>query len=243
MRYKIILSFDGSQFHGWQTQHQEQSIQEAVEKVLSSLCNQTIKVHGASRTDAGVHAEHFVAHFDATTSLTLKAIKTGFNRLISDDIFMRSIHKVDGQFSARFNRSIKTYRYQLTNGDRSPFTHRYWQYVYFSIDLVLFETSLKKFIGTHDFKNFTIKKEDQDNFIRTITSIEVKKKQHQYIVTFQGYGFMTHMVRMIMGTCLACVQGKLTLLEIDTLLKAQTHHPVSYKVPAKGLILEGVTYE
>ena len=243
MRFKGILAFDGTGFQGWQTQQLGQSIQEHVESVFSQILNQSIKVHGASRTDAGVHAEGFVFHFDAETSLTATRIRRGFNRLVHTQLVLRSLQRVSSSFESRFSYSKKTYRYQIYIGERNPFLSRYAHYYFAPLDISLFRHTLKLFVGEHCFQNFTVKPEDDIAFVRTLYSITVKVEENLLLVTLVGSGFMTHMIRMIVGTALAVQEGKLTRLQLTNLLDPNTpRQPVSFKAPPHGLYLQRIQY-
>jgi tRNA pseudouridine38-40 synthase len=244
MRFKGILAFDGTGFQGWQTQQQGQSIQEEVENVLSKMLNQPIKVHGASRTDAGVHAEAFVFHLDATTSLQTSLILKGFNRLVHPQLVLRQFTRVSPTFESRFSYSKKTYRYQLYTGERNPFLSRYAHYYYLPLDLALLKKTILLFKGHHCFHNFTVKPDDDQSFFRTMYRVKVTAEDALVMLTLTGSGFMTHMVRMIVGTCLAVQEGKWTLHDVEQALKSTSiRQPVSFKAPSHGLYLQRVQYE
>lgn len=244
MRFKGILAFDGTGFHGWQTQQQGQSVQEEVQRVFSILLNQPIHVHGASRTDAGVHAEGFVFHFDATTSLKPSVVQKGFNRLVHPQLVLRQFQRVNVSFESRFSYSKKTYRYQLYLGERNPFLSRYAHYYYLPIHIALLKKTLSLFKGSHCFHNFTVKPEDDQGFFRTIYALQVHVEEDLVSLTLTGSGFMTHMVRMIVGSCLAVQEGKLTLANIqDALQPHSVRQPVSFKAPPHGLYLQRIQYE
>lgn len=243
MRYLGRLAFDGTGFVGWQRQKNGPSIQEEVERVFSQILNEPIVVHGSSRTDAGVHAEGFMFHLDTTSTLKKEEILRGFNRLVHPQLVLRSIKKVNASFEAQYTPSMKTYRYQLYTGMRNPFLSRYAHYYYLPLNLTLLRKVSRLFVGTYRFHNFTIKENDQLNFIRTIRSIRMTVEDHILTITFVGKGFMTHMVRMIVGTMLAVQEGKLTMDEVQMKLSGtSSRQPVSFKAPAHGLYLEKVMY-
>ncbi len=242
-RYLGTLAFDGTGFVGWQTQKNGQSIQEEVERVFSQILNESIVVHGSSRTDAGVHAEGFKFHVDTTSTLKKEDILRGFNRLVHPQLVLRSIKKVSSTFEAQFTPSIKTYRYQLYTGLRNPFLSRYAHYYYLPINVPLLRKVSRLFVGTYRFHNFTVKDDDHLNFIRTIRSIHISADDQILTMTFVGRGFMTHMVRMMVGTLLAVQEGKLTIHDVQTkLIGTSPRQPVSFKAPPHGLYLEKVTY-
>jgi tRNA pseudouridine38-40 synthase len=242
-RFLARIAFKGTQFQGWQTQHQGRSVQEQVEKALSQICNQPIKVYGASRTDAGVHARGFACHFDGATSLSTQELKHRINRLLSDDILVTSLSRVRSDFEARFSKSKKVYSYRVLTGNRDPFLVDTTYFVPFRIDEKSIQTALGLFLGKKRFYAFTTKPEDQSYFIRTIHHVHLVKRGRLFIFTFIGDGFLTHMVRMIVGTILAYAQNKITLAEIRAYLDNNNKGRVSYKAPPQGLCLEKVIYE
>jgi tRNA pseudouridine38-40 synthase len=241
-RFVCILAFKGTNFQGWQTQKEGNSVQEHVEKTLSKILNQVIQVHGASRTDAGVHARGFVCHFDANTSIALGRIQIGFNRLVDEDILMKQLKKVPQTFQARYQHSKKTYTYQVLIGERNPFLKDLVMYVPVSLNIKNIKQAMTLFIGKHDFQSFTTKKEDGANFIRTIFLFRLTKVESILTFTIQGDGFMTYMVRMIIGTLLAYGMDKVSLETIRQYLDKPRLGKVSYKAEPQGLCLEKVTY-
>ena len=243
MKLKGILAFDGTDYVGWQTQHNHQSIEEEVTKVFTQLYDQPIKIYGASRTDAGVHAEGYVFHYEVTSSLIPSNVLKGFNRLAPLAIRLLSLVEAADSFSARFSKSKKTYRYQIHQGESSPFDHRYFHYVYRQLDLKKMQTVMELFKGTHQFSNFTIKEEDSFHFERTLFSIHMVVEKEAVLLTFVGNGFMTHMIRMLVGTILAYEKGKTTIAFIEERLTSLQRKPVPFKVEAKGLILESIEYD
>jgi len=241
-RYQGTLMFLGTRYQGWQTQKKGQSIQEEVEKVLSTILNQPIRAYGASRTDAKVHARGFVFHFDASTHLAVADILRGFNRLIPQDIFLKGLRMRPLTFHTRFSPSIKHYQFSLLLNKNNPFLAQTTQRFHGPFSLAKAQAAWSLFAGKHCFKNFTVKKEDEQNFVREIHHTSIKQRGDLVILSIQGDGFMTHMVRMLVGTVLAHVQGKLTLEDIKHLLKTNKHLPVSYKAEPHGLCLESVKY-
>jgi tRNA pseudouridine38-40 synthase len=243
MKYKGTLAFDGTDYVGWQTQHNGRSIEEKVVEVFSQIYDRPIKIYGASRTDAGVHAEGYVFHYEAESILIPSNVLSGFNRLAPLAIRLLTLEDVNDNFSARFSTSKKTYRYQIHQGNSSPFDHRYYHYVYRKLNIERMQEVLDAFVGHHDFRNFTIKEEDTFDFQRTIYSLELKVEDEAIFITFVGNGFMTHMIRMLVGTILAYEKGKTTIEFIEEKLASKERKPIPFKVEAKGLILERIDYE
>ncbi|MFZ9197151.1 MAG: tRNA pseudouridine(38-40) synthase TruA [Bacilli bacterium] len=242
-RFVGILMFKGTKFQGWQTQKQGRSIQEHVEKTLTTIFNQPIQVYGASRTDAGVHARGFVFHLDAETELAPTKVRYGFNRMIDDDIYLVSLKRVPSTFEARYQHSKKTYTYQILLGERNPFLKDTVMHIPHPLSLTKIKKGMRFFIGQYDFRNFTTKKEDGADFVRTIFQFKVKEQGPLLTFTIVGDGFMTYMVRMIMGSLIAVGEGKLTLETLQQYIDNKLKGPVSYKAEPQGLCLEKVRYE
>ncbi len=242
-RFVGILMFKGTKFQGWQTQKQGQSVQEHVEKTFAQMLNQPIQVYGASRTDAGVHARGFVFHMDAITKMKTVKLVYGFNRLIDADIYLVSLKKVPMSFEARYQHSKKTYTYKILLGERDPFLQETVMHLPHSLAISKIRQAMKYFLGEHDFRHFTTKKEDGADFIRKIYQFSLKQHGRLLIFTIVGNGFMTYMVRMIIGSLIALGEGKITLETIQDYLDNKVKGPVTYKAEPQGLCLEKVRYE
>lgn len=242
-RYVGQLMFKGTKFQGWQTQKQGQSVQEHVEKTFSQILNQPVQVHGASRTDAGVHARGFVFHMDVITTMTTSKMVYAFNRIIDADIYLVSLKKVPSSFEARYQHSRKTYTYQILLGERNPFLQDTVMHIPHTLSLTKIRQGMRYFLGQHDFRNFTTKKEDGADFVRRIFRFKLKQTGPLVTFTIIGDGFMTHMVRMIIGSLIALGEGKINLETIQDYLDNKIKGPVSYKAEPQGLCLEKVRYE
>lgn len=245
MKQRLVgqLMFKGTTFQGWQTQQQGRSIQEHVEKTLTQILNQPIQVYGASRTDAGVHARGFIFHMDAITTMPTAKILTGFNRMIDPNIYLVSLKKVPATFQARYQHSKKTYTYQILMGERDPFLQDTAMRVPQAISIKKIREAMLCFLGEHDFRNFTTKKEDGADFVRTIFAFKLTQAGRLLKFTIVGNGFMTYMVRIIIGTLIALGQDKISLETIQESLDNKRKGPVSFKAEPQGLCLEKVRYE
>ena len=242
-RYVGQLMFKGTKFQGWQTQKQGLSVQEHVEKTFSQILNQPVQVHGASRTDAGVHARGFVFHMDVITMMTTSKMVYAFNRIIDADIYLVSLKKVPSSFEARYQHSRKTYSYKILLGERNPFLQDTVMHIPHTLSLTKIRQGMRYFLGQHDFRNFTTKKEDGANFVRRIFQFKLKQGGPLLTFTIIGDGFMTYMVRMIIGALIALGEGKINLETIQDYLDNKIKGPVSYKAEPQGLCLEKVRYE
>ena len=242
MRLFAIVSYVGTSYHGWQKQPGDTSVQEEIEKVLSKILNTPIDIYASGRTDAGVHALGQTFHFDVDKDVDTSKLRYSVNMLLPPSIVLKELKEVDDDFHARFSATGKTYRYSLYFGERDPFLEGRSCFYPYEFDLDLFKYALAKFMGTHNYQDFTSKEEDQSDFYRSISSISVSKKDKELYVDISGNGFMRYMVRFIIGTALAVASKKESLDFIDKHLDSKKRNIVSYKADASGLYLLEVIY-
>lgn len=246
MRILANVCYDGTNYQGWQKQSNAPSIQEEIEKVLSQILNCKITIYGSGRTDAGVHAFGQTFHFDIDKEdLGLNRLKYSVNRLLPEDIKINSFQVVNDDFHARYSAKYKVYRYVIRFGERNPFLRNYEYNLANAFNFELFLDAIKIFEGTHNFKNFNSKPEDEKNFVRTIEAIDVlyNEKEGNITIEFVGDGFMRYMIRDMVGTAIAVAIGKEDIDFIIANLKDDSERNiVSYKAPASGLFLKEVRY-
>lgn len=241
MRYLATIAYEGTNYGGWQIQPNANSIQEEVEKVISKILNKPTKIYGSGRTDAGVHAENQTFHFDADIK-DLGKFKYSLNSLLPDDMFVKDIHEVAFDFHARYLVKEKTYVYYINVGEYNPFERNTVYQFLRPLNVLKMRNALNLFKGRHDFRNFTSKVEDNNQYVRTIKEATIKKEDDKIIITLKGDGFMRYMVRMIVGTLIEVGLGKLSSLDITKMFITTPRKIVSFKAPACGLHLESVTY-
>ena len=243
MKYLGFISYNGGAYEGFQRQKNKPTIQGTVEEQLSLLCGETTLIHGVGRTDAGVHALKSAFSFESKNKLNEKKAVVALNRLLPKDIRVLGLFEVEPSFDARHSCVGKTYEYRLSYDRINPFLiglEAQMERPDFDVDL--FEEAILVFKGHHDFKNFTTKKEDKDDFIRTIDSIEVKKGEGRVVVIFSGNGFMTYQIRLMVGAAIKVATHKFTVEELREKLEASPRHIVPFKAPAEGLYLKEVDY-
>lgn len=243
MKYKIVFSYDGSKYFGYAIQENERNtIQEVVEKSISTILNSETKIYASGRTDKGVHALNQVATFDYDKKINLSKFRNGLNKMLPNDIFIKKASKVDDEFNARFSCKSKTYLYVINLGDYNPFL-RNFEYTIKDLDMKLMRQCAKLFIGEHCFQNFTSKKEDQDNFVRIIYKISFKEtKDNHILVEFKGNGFMKYMVRKLMGAIIEVGRGHISLEFVKKLLDSSKRDIITYTAPPHALFLKKVEY-
>ena len=246
MRYLAICKYKGTSFCGWQKQSESKlpSIQDEIERVFKRILNKEVKIYGSGRTDAGVHALGQTFHFDVDKELDIFKFKHGVNELISPDVVILSITKVNDDFHARFNAISKTYVYKIVNTPNyDPFYDHLAYQLKQPLDIKLMKKAAKIFLGEHNFQNFTSKEEDDKNFVRLISKIKINKQKDVILISLTGNGFMRYMVRMIVGNLIQVGLGKLTIENLKENLENKQRKPSSYKAPSDGLYLKEVCYK
>lgn len=243
IRYKVVVAYDGSAYHGWQTQHKGNSVQEQIEDALSAIQKDKIEIHASGRTDAKVHALGQVFHFDSFNDMDAQAYMRGLNGLLPKDIRVKHIESVDDTFHARFYATSKRYDYYLTNDVNNPFLLHYMGKENKVLDVEYMQQCARLFLGTHDFTTFTSAKIDaRKSRVKTITRCEVQKEGNHYHFILEGNGFLRYMVRMIVQTIIETGKKELSLDEVKLMLESKDKHLCRYKADASGLYLVSVTY-
>lgn len=246
MRLLAQVSYKGTAYQGWQKQDNAPTVQGTIEQVLSQILNSRISIYGSGRTDAGVHAQRQYFHFDVDkVNLDISRLRYSANCLLPKDIFINEIKQVSDDFHARFSAKGKTYSYLMRLDERNPFNYDFETNIPYEVDIILLQECLKKFEGTHNFQDFTSKEEDDDGFVRIINKVECSyiAQVKQFIVTFNGNGFMRYMIRNMVGTAIAIAAHKEKPDYIDKHLKDKKERDiVPYKAAPEGLYLVDVNY-
>ena len=242
MKYLAYVSYDGTNYVGWQIQPNGKTIQEEIEKVLSKILNTYTKIYASGRTDAKVHALNQTFDFVAKEIKDLNKFRYSLNSLLTSDIHINKLEVVDDNFSARFSAVSKTYLYRLNMGEDDVLSRLYINQFHQKLDVEKMKEASIAFIGIHNFQNFTSKEEDESNFVREIFSFDIKEKDNIVSFSITGNGFMRYMVRMIVGTLIQVGLNKLDISSIKNLLDNKDRKPVPYKAEANGLMLVEVNY-
>jgi tRNA pseudouridine38-40 synthase len=244
-RLKIIVAYDGAPFAGWQSQSHRNTIQDHLERAFERISGERVRVHGAGRTDAGVHALAQCAHVDLAERALPAACWTGaLNALLPPTIRILRCRYVSKNFHARLCAKRKIYRYRIWSGSvLPPFEYgRVW-HVLRPLDLNLLKKAAKCFVGTHDFAAFAANRgRPEKSTVRTIYSVAVRRHGPFVMIEFDGDGFLYKMIRLIVGSLVRCALGKLRIEEVtDQLPAAQVGHR-RFAAPAQGLFLVRVCY-
>lgn len=261
MRYRAVISYFGARYVGWQRQLNGLSVQEVLEKALEKTFGAKTSATASGRTDAGVHAEGQVVHFDADTSIPVDKIPFAVNTHLPDDVSMLSCEVAPDDFNARFNAKRKTYCYKIYLAKhRRPMLEPTHEHVTVPVDIGKIREACKIIEGTHDFKCFEASGSVIKNTVRTVYSIDVSvqdlpcsEKREERIqggaifdcelcISVTGNGFLYNMVRIIAGTLLYVGIGKLTPDDVRSILEGGDRKRAGKTLSAKGLHLVSVAY-
>jgi tRNA pseudouridine38-40 synthase len=247
---KLVIGYDGTGFSGWQRQKQGRTIQGEIERCLERMTGQTIHLHGAGRTDAGVHAEGMVAHFQTSSAHGCAVFQRGLNAMLPAAIRVFSAEEEADSFHARFSATGKEYQYEVYTGKIHPPRLRlYTLHITSPLNLVPIRACLAMIEGTHDFSSFensgSRDKDDRSGrgAVRTIHAARLVEN-HPELLCFQfnGDGFLRNMIRNLVGTLLEAGRGKLTPADFATILAAKDRTAGGPTAPAHGLWLKKVLY-
>jgi len=248
---KVTIAFDGTDFSGWQKQLNAPTIQGELKRVLATITNKSVILHGAGRTDAGVHALGMVASFETESNISLSDLLRGANSVLPLSIRILEIQVADPDFHARFSTTSKTYFYSIeTEAIQSPINRLYAVHIPQNLATEAMQSCLDLIIGPHDFASFEASG-SRDKSITTgrgsvrtlheaiINTINNNKLQ----LVFTGDGFLRHMVRNIVGTVLEVGKERKTVEEFKTILESKDRSKAAATAPANGLFLKSVQYK
>jgi tRNA pseudouridine38-40 synthase len=238
---RLTLSYDGTDFCGWQRQPKVRTVQAEVEEALARISGKRIPVIGAGRTDAGVHARGQVASFRAEFRLEDDELKRALNSLLPGDVRISSARTVPAGFHARRSARSKVYRYRIINSHLvSPFDFRYALQWSGPLDLEKMTEAARLFVRKADFTAFSSNRLLHP--VRRVRRSEIKKKGREIIYTIEADGFLRYMVRTIVGTLIEAGRGRIEPRVIEDLFAKKKRSLRSPTAPAKGLCLIKVVY-
>ncbi|WP_016988437.1 tRNA pseudouridine(38-40) synthase TruA [Flavobacterium sp. ACAM 123] len=242
MRYFIKLAYNGSLYHGWQYQPNALSIQETMNKAISTLLNSEISIMGAGRTDTGVHAKTMYAHFDFDTFFDIPSLVHKLNSFLPKDIAVHDIITVANEAHARFDASKRTYEYHI-NTFKDPFLQEQSWYFHQKLDIELMNEAAMLLFNHHDFQCFSKVNTDVNTFDCTIFEAGWKQNNNKLIFTISANRFLRNMVRSIVGTLLNVGLHKITLDDFNTIIVYKNRDKAGFSVPAHGLYLTEIEYD
>jgi len=247
---RLKIEYDGTNYNGWQTQNNknrarpQNTIQQTIETVLSSILQEHIKLIGSGRTDSGVHSLGQTANFKTKSEISLKQIQRALNGLLPKDIVIVSVKETSLNFHSRFDALSKTYCYQILNCPHASAFNRLYQYhIPYKLDHKLMQKAARVLIGRKDFRSFQAADKRDRSSIRNIKKLSVKKQGHIIAIDIEADGFLYNMVRNIVGTLIEIGRGKLGPESIGDILNAKDRKRAGPTAPAKGLCLMQVKYQ
>ena len=242
MRYFLKIQYLGTNYYGWQIQPNAVSVQETIQKTISTLLREKIEITGAGRTDSGVHAKQIFAHFDTNVVFDKKILTDRLNNFLPKDINILDIFKVSNKTHARFDAVTRSYEYKIYLG-KSPFLlQTTWQLYNINLDIEKMNEMSNLLLDYTNFKSFSKVKTDVTTYNCNITEAfwELNGKRLTFYITANR--FLRNMVRAIVGTLYEVGLGKITKEQFIRIIESQDRKKAGFSVPAKGLSLTRVTY-
>lgn len=241
-RVRLIVAYDGTNYHGWQVQKNGITIESELNRCLTELLQEPIEVIGASRTDAGVHAMGNVAVFDTCSRMPAEKISYALNQRLPEDIRIQKSEEVDAEWHPRYCDSRKTYEYRIYRGEfPMPLKRLYALHIYYNVDLEKMREAAKFFVGEHDFKSFCQVGAQVKSTVRTVYDVNIIEEGADLVIRVTGGGFLYNMVRIMAGTLLEVGKGKIEPGQIPEIIQAKDREAAGPTAPAHGLTL--IKYE
>lgn len=242
-RILLRIAYDGTNYHGFQIQPNGETVEGVLNRELSRILREDIKVIGASRTDAGVHAVGNVAVFDTNARIPGEKVAYALNVSLPDDIKIQESMEVGLDFHPRYQKTVKTYEYKIYNARFPSPQHRlYEHFTYYKMDIERMQAAANYLIGEHDFKSFCSIHAEVESTVRTIYDIKIERLGDVITIRITGNGFLYNMVRIIAGTLMEAAQGFWEPEYMKEILEAKERSKAGNTAPANGLTLVKIEY-
>ncbi len=241
MRYLIRLAYKGTHFHGWQKQPNASSVQGVLDEKISMLLGEPIETLGCGRTDTGVHAMDYYAHFDATKAIDEAHLVFKLNHVLPKDIAVYEVFKVDDDFNARYDAEWREYEYWITPTPQPFLQEQAWHH-YGKLDVDAMNKAAQLLIGKKDFECFSKVHTQVNNFICDVHFASWEFKNNKLIFTIRANRFLRNMVRAIVGTLVEVGKGRFTEQDVLAILASKNRSEAGQSVPAHGLFLTKIHY-
>ncbi|HEY9006276.1 tRNA pseudouridine(38-40) synthase TruA [Ohtaekwangia sp.] len=241
MRFLFEISYNGTNYSGWQSQNNATGVQAVVEDALSKLLREAVAIVGSGRTDTGVHCVQQFFHADIEKEFELEKLTLKLNSFLPKDISIPAIHRVKNEAHARYDATERTYIYKITK-KKNPFLDGLALHYFRPLDIELMNKAAALMIGTHDFESFSKVKTDVNNFRCDIKKAEWKEHGDMLEFTIAANRFLRGMVRATVGTLLDVGTGKTSLKDFHHILQSRDRKKAGANVPPYGLYLVKVKY-
>ena len=243
-RVKLIVAYDGTNYHGWQIQPNGITIESELNRCLTDLLGENIKVVGASRTDSGVHALCNVAIFDTEARMPGEKFSYALNQRLPEDIRIQKSEEVPMDWHPRFCKSVKTYQYKIWCAEFPlPTMRLYTHFTYYHLDVAKMQEACQFFSGEHDFKSFCSKRSSAETTIRTITDMHVEQDGNLITIEVSGTGFLYNMVRIIAGTLMEVGTKAYPPEHVKEIIESCDRIQAGPVAPARGLTLYSYKFQ
>ena len=244
MRLALIVEYDGTEYRGFQYQDRVPTIQERIERAVTRFTGEEVRIKGAGRTDAGVHAEAQVVAFDTVSDHGPKRFEKALNHYLPEDISVRAAYRVGGWFDPRRDAITRRYRYSIINREtRSPLRRRWAHLVRETLDIVPMQEAARLFLGTHDFAGFSAPLGNPEiSTVRRIVDSVLRRCGDLVTFEVEGNAFLPHQVRRMAGVLVDLGRNRMTIDEMKGILDRRSDSRVAHSLPPQGLCLVGVTY-
>lgn len=243
---KITVEYDGTAYSGWQVQPNATTVQSKIEEAVHRLTGETVKIYGAGRTDAGVHAKGQVATFKTKSDIPTENFARALTSRLPRDISIRNAEEVDPSFDPRHGAKMKLYRYAVYASTIAPAIGRqYMWHVSWDLDIEKMKRASKYFEGEHDYTSFSNQEcnNEEANNIRTVEECKLTYSENIITIDVMGRAFLYNMVRNIVGTLVDVGRGKLEVEDIPKIFEAKDRQQAGQGAPACGLTMEWISYD
>lgn len=241
-RYFITFAYDGTAYHGWQIQPNGDSVQEELQKALSTILRETIEVVGAGRTDTGVHARRMTAHFETEADFDCAQLAYKLNRLVPRDIAIYDVYPVDADMHARFSATLRTYHYYI-HTRKNPFLRHYSCELHYQLDFDLMNQAAARLLAVDDFGAFCKAHADVKTTLCNVTeAVWVRDSDDAWHFRISANRFLRNMVRAVVGTLIEVGRHRMTLQQFDEVVASGSRSNAGESMPGNALFLEDVKY-
>ena len=241
-RYFVEFAYDGTDYHGWQIQPNGNSVQEELQKALSTILRQTVSVVGAGRTDTGVHARRMMAHFEVANDVDCTQLTYKLNRLLPRDISVYSVYPVAADMHARFSATLRTYHYYI-HTRKNPFLRKYSCEMHYALDFKLMNEAASRLLKVKDFGSFCKAHSDNKTNLCDVTeAVWVQDADDSWHFRISANRFLRNMVRAVVGTLIEVGRHRLTLEQFDEVVASGNRSSAGESMPGNALFLEDVKY-
>jgi tRNA pseudouridine38-40 synthase len=240
-RYKLLVEYDGTDYHGWQRQPNANTVEEELEKGITRILGEPVDIKGQGRTDSGVHAEAQAAHFDSEQPIDRSGFLYAMPGVLPRDISVWDLQQVQDDFHARFDAKSRQYRYQMITRP-SPLADRFAKRVSRDLNPDVMNKCAEMIADTHDFRNFCKISDQRESTVCNVEHSVFMREGHRLTYRIRANRFKHHMVRRLVGTMLQAGLGKMPLSHFRKMLDEPENEHRSHGIAAKGLVLEQVRY-